>query len=168
MAHGGRVYYYDTDSLATDIPLPADMVDDNEYGKWKDEGAIEEAVYLFPKVYCERKTTGEEKKTNVKMKGVPKSQTPAALDWYLQTLEELRLYQREEKTTAKEVYRDDERYKIMTALKGKIEFARPRAVHKALILNGPTKRTMDYLANDSRPLWVDVPILEVETDASGA
>ena len=160
LQNGGHVYYFDTDSLAVDIPLPDGMVNDTEYGKYKSEGVIEEAVYLFPKVYAEKKTIGEMKKVGVKMKGVPKRQTPNRMEWYLQVLADLAKYAQKPDLIMREIYQDDERYKIMTALKARIAFDRPRQVTKGLALNGPTKREMDYQANDSKPLCLDIEALE--------
>ena len=50
---GGCVYYCDTDSVFTNIPLPDDMVSDTELGKWKLEGVIPagEAEFVAPKHY---------------------------------------------------------------------------------------------------------------------
>ena len=50
---GGNVYYCDTDSIFTSIPLPSDMVSDTELGKWKLEGEYEagELTFIAPKHY---------------------------------------------------------------------------------------------------------------------
>ena len=47
---GGNVYYTDTDSIVTDIPLDADLVG-NELGKFKVEYKIKEGYYISNKTY---------------------------------------------------------------------------------------------------------------------
>jgi hypothetical protein len=44
------IYYTDTDSIITNLPLPAKFVG-NELGQFKLEHVFEEAVFLAPKVY---------------------------------------------------------------------------------------------------------------------
>jgi hypothetical protein len=45
-----KLYYFDTDSIFIDKPLPDHMVG-KEIGKWKLESQIKEAVFIAPKVY---------------------------------------------------------------------------------------------------------------------
>lgn len=55
-----HVYYYDTDSLVTDCPLPTEIIDDNKYGMWKLERELLRGVYLQPKLYAEIDRNGGE------------------------------------------------------------------------------------------------------------
>lgn len=66
---GGNVYYGDTDSLVTDIPLPDDLVHKSKLGKWKLEGQPIKGIFLKPKVYTE---IYEKDKPTIKFKGVSK------------------------------------------------------------------------------------------------
>ena len=74
---GGNVYYCDTDSLVTDIPLPDEIVDENKLGFWKLEGTPKKALFLRPKVYTELHETD---KPTIKFKGVTRD-TQAGLDY---------------------------------------------------------------------------------------
>lgn len=49
--NGIKIYYFDTDSLITDKPLPDNFVSDNILGKLKLEYKIIEGVFLGPKIY---------------------------------------------------------------------------------------------------------------------
>jgi len=48
---GGEVYYCDTDSIKTNIELPAEMIHSTELGKWDFEGFYPESVFVSPKLY---------------------------------------------------------------------------------------------------------------------
>jgi hypothetical protein len=157
---GGHIYYYDTDSLVSDMPLPSGMIDDKEYGKYKLEGEIEQAIFLQPKVYAE-KMKGED--LAVKMKGVPKMYMPAEISWYAETLQDLARYQNIEGDIRKEIFTGTERYKIMTAIKKQVSFNQPILIRKAIILNAPTKRAMNYDLNDSLPLNIQAMDAALET-----
>ena len=85
-ADRGEVYYCDTDSIVTDVELPADMVDPVELGKWDLESEPVKALFLKPKVYAEVL----EDKTNVKFKGVTReTQSTFDFDSYENLLHEL-------------------------------------------------------------------------------
>lgn len=45
------VHYTDTDSIYCQHPLPADMVDERQLGKFKQEAAVAEGFFLAPKIY---------------------------------------------------------------------------------------------------------------------
>ena len=57
---GGKVYYCDTDSIVTDIPLPSSLVSENSYGLWKLERNVKKGIYILPKLYAELSDGGEE------------------------------------------------------------------------------------------------------------
>ncbi len=68
---GGKVYYGDTDSLQGSVPLPDDMLDDTELGKWKREHADDEyeGEWVQPKNYALSSVLGG--KSIIHMKGIP-------------------------------------------------------------------------------------------------
>ena len=65
---GGNIYYCDTDSIVTDIELPADMVHPTQTGKLKLEAVIDQAIFLAPKAYYEHHIDGSDTK---RLKGIP-------------------------------------------------------------------------------------------------
>ena len=72
---GGRVYYGDTDSLVSDIPMLSPDVHPTRLGAWDLESTPSYGLYLKPKVYCEVIDGAP----NVKFKGVTK-ETQASYD----------------------------------------------------------------------------------------
>lgn len=65
---GGKLYYSDTDSIVTDIELPADMVDSKAIGKLKLEYKIIKGYFLSGKTYC--LVIPEEYKDNTRDKSI--------------------------------------------------------------------------------------------------
>lgn len=59
-AIGSEIYYCDTDSLVTSIPITSNFCHKNEYGKWKLEREVAEGIYILPKLYAEKEEGGEE------------------------------------------------------------------------------------------------------------
>lgn len=49
---GGNIYYSDTDSIATNLDLPKNMLDENEIGKLKLVHYAEKAYFITNKLYC--------------------------------------------------------------------------------------------------------------------
>ena len=47
-----HIYYSDTDSLYLDHPLPKDLVDSKELGKFKLEYIFKDSIFLGPKIYA--------------------------------------------------------------------------------------------------------------------
>ena len=64
----GQVYYCDTDSIVCEKPMPPDMVDKYQIGKWDLEKELYSGIFLQPKVYYEETTESE----TIKFKGVTK------------------------------------------------------------------------------------------------
>lgn len=54
-AEKGTVYYCDTDSIVCSEPLPPEMIDKYELGKWDLEAELYSGLFLQPKVYTENK-----------------------------------------------------------------------------------------------------------------
>lgn len=50
--NGGDIFYSDTDSIVTNLKLPAEMVDSKELGKLKLEHQIKKAIFITGKTYC--------------------------------------------------------------------------------------------------------------------
>lgn len=68
---GGRVFYFDTDCIHTDMPpekLPSAIRQGPAMGEWGLEAVVDVAHYLAPKLYC----LGEGEKAKVRSKGIPK------------------------------------------------------------------------------------------------
>jgi len=57
--NGGKIYYSDTDSIVTNIQLPADMVSENEIGKMKLENRLSKGIFITNKTYCYTNTMNE-------------------------------------------------------------------------------------------------------------
>jgi len=57
---GNLVYYCDTDSIYSLKPFEPEIVSDNEYGKWKLEDEVKEAIFILPKLYAVIDLAGKE------------------------------------------------------------------------------------------------------------
>jgi hypothetical protein len=66
--HGGQVYYCDTDSIMSSIPIEGDMAG-TELGQWQPEYVFSEVEILLPKVY--RAVIQSTGKTIYRCKGLP-------------------------------------------------------------------------------------------------
>lgn len=66
----GNVYYCDTDSIITDVPLDDIYLDSSALGKWDLEALILEGLFLYPKVYSFKRPDGG---TTKKFKGISKT-----------------------------------------------------------------------------------------------
>jgi hypothetical protein len=65
-----HLYYCDTDSIVSGVPFKAEEVHNKEYGKWKLERDLSDAIFILPKLYAEIDAlTGEEE---LKSKGIVK------------------------------------------------------------------------------------------------
>lgn len=145
----GEVYYCDTDSIVTDVKLPADMVDPVELGKWDLEGEPVKALFLKPKVYAEVL----EDKTNVKFKGVTReTQKTFNFDSYENLLHELEAGEKEfvlvekNKTTFRS---------IMYMKKQGLESDYYETRDKKMNLKTVEKRQMNYKTNETAPYYFD-------------
>ena len=69
LSKGGSIYYTDTDSIVTDIPLDSNIVGD-KLGQFKLEGEINEAYFITSKTYCLHfKERNKGKYIHIKVKG---------------------------------------------------------------------------------------------------
>ena len=57
-----NIFYTDTDSIFSSVPLDDSIVSDTFLGKFKFEGIIKEAIFLGPKMYAYKKDSGIEEK----------------------------------------------------------------------------------------------------------
>lgn len=66
LSKGGEIYYCDTDSIMTNVPLPE--LEGSELGQWKHEYTFTDLEILLPKVYRATTDTGE---VLYRCKGIP-------------------------------------------------------------------------------------------------
>lgn len=94
----GNVYYCDTDSIVTDVPLAPEMVHESKLGFWDLESEPEKGIFLRPKVYAElydmekssTKKKDDKKAVTVKFKGVTRdTQNEFSFDSYESLYREL-------------------------------------------------------------------------------
>jgi hypothetical protein len=159
VAKTGEVAYCDTDSMVMDGQLPDDMVDNNEYGKWKLEGVIKEGIFIQPKLYYERYENGEE---TFKAKGVPKKIVEDfTKETYTKILTAIRAGA--ESITIYEGL--PARQKFGTALVQNKDFDLQLILKKKLNLSAGQKRIMDYENNISLPHRINDLEVEDNPDA---
>ena len=149
---GEVVAYCDTDSMATSGKLDESLVHDKEYGKWKLEAEIKEAIFLQPKLYYEESHDGHQ---TIRAKGIPKDVlSDFTKNTYVDILTKIKNGEdRIEIFTNKKV-----RQKFATLLKtekyfdkGQAGFDTPQFIKKGINLRAKQKRIMDYKNNCSRP-----------------
>ncbi len=146
MINPDRVYYYDTDSLVIDYELPAEMVDDSEYGKWKMEGEIQQGIFLQPKLYAELRTDGKE---ILKSKGlIQEYRKQTSFKTYLNILQAI-LEGKNEIILYEDI---PARRKFISSLKLGKDVDEKVFLRKKLNLSAKQKREMDFWANNSKPL----------------
>lgn len=149
---GDHVYYCDTDAIVCKNPLPLEIVDKKEYGKWKLEREIKEGIYILPKLYAEVDIkTGEE---ILKSKGIIKAYMETVkyssyLHFYecLKNKKDVALYGY---GTGIEFYG---RRKIITALKEGSDLNERVRLNKGFSFSKMShKRIFDYPNNTSKPI----------------
>jgi len=150
--NNGQVYYCDTDSIVTDIPLPADIVHDKEYGKWKLERKVKHGLFILPKLYAEVSDDGEE---ILKSKGIVKQfmKKTAFADY-------VSYYHSMVKGLDVSLYKNQDGYtrrrKVISALLDDGDFERKILLAKSLLFSNKAlhKRTFDFASNTSTPLII--------------
>lgn len=162
----GKVAYCDTDSAVTEKKMNRKDVAEKEYGKWKLEQVIDEAIFLQPKVYMEKGLSPNkegvwEQTTNVKFKGIPGDiQEQFTEETYRYFLDELKKQEKDEivlfgKTEDGEDALFDKEYKqlqkFLTTLRKGDSFNTMIDLHKTMNLRAKQKREMDYINNTSSP-----------------
>ncbi len=148
------LYYCDTDSIVTTVPLPDDEVHVKDYGKWKLEKELRKAIFVLPKLYAELGIDGEE---ILKSKGLVREyRTSVRYADYEQFFDSmiknvnLPLYGY---STGLTYY---QRHKLMTAIKQGKDIDEQVRVQKALLFSMIRyKRVYDYNTNTSAPIEID-------------
>lgn len=144
----GDVYYCDTDSIVTDAPLPADMIDPTKLGAWDCESEPIKALFLRPKVYAEVLPNN---KSTVKFKGVSK-ETQQCLSYesyeilYAELIEGIKDFEIVEKNRT--MLRS-----IMYMTKNNISMDYYETRDKKMNLKTVEKRSMNYAENYTDPLY---------------
>ena len=148
-ARGGNIYYCDTDSIFTDIPLPDHLIDPDEFGKWKKEDDVKEAVFIASKNYA---YINKENKLKKRSKGTPKKYIKKWDYAFYQNL-----YNEKKK-------KDKDYIPLMTLTqfqKSKVSLKKSEPMHtfktieKGIHLKGQDKREYNMDANTSKPLFVN-------------
>lgn len=149
-AEQGEIYYCDTDSVVTSVPLPTEWCDDNALHKWKLEAEPIAGLFLKPKVYTEKFPSGE---NEVKFKGVTKdTQKTLSFDYY-EWLYDMMANSKEEKVLVenkKVVLRS-----IMYHIKKKIDFDYFEERCKEMKLHVKEKRILDFANNRTIPYFFE-------------
>jgi hypothetical protein len=160
---GELVAYCDTDSMATSTTLAPELVDEHEYGKWKLEAEIKEAIFIQPKLYFEEEFAFKEDddgnfildengnkihKQTIKAKGIPKDVfSEFTKDTYVDILNKIKNGEdRIQIFKGKKV-----RQKFATMLKNGQDLDTPQYIQKGINLRAKQKREMDYINNTSKP-----------------
>jgi DNA polymerase elongation subunit (family B) len=146
---GGNIYYCDTDSIFSDIPLPAELIDKDEFGKWKKEDDIEEGVFLASKNYAYISKTGELKKRS---KGTPKKYIKG---WDYKFYQNLYNEKKKKEKDYIPLMTLTQFQKSKVSLKRSEPMSTFKTIEKGIHLQGQEKRDYDMDANTSKPLWVN-------------
>lgn len=143
---GGNVYYCDTDSIATDVELDDSIVDNNEFGKYKLETYVDDAIFLQPKFYAETGHDENEKEVNTtKGKGIPRS----IMNLYtFKTYQEfLKDFCDKNKLSISVFENLANRQKFLSSLKHNDDLDKIVLLRKTISLTIRQKRKIDYIAN---------------------
>lgn len=147
------VFYCDTDSIVTDKPLPDNIVDSKELGKWALESQPKKAIFLKPKVYAEVLDVIEndtvKEKTFVKFKGVSRS-TQESFDFetYENLLNIMKEGEKEYVTVEKEKLMQPS---LMVLQKQEKSLDYHEYRDKKFFMDNVEKRNIDYVKNSSTP-----------------
>lgn len=144
---GGNVYYCDTDSIVSDIPMHPDMIHPTDLGKWDLEGKPIKGLFLKPKVYTELL----EDETNIKFKGISK-ETQETLNYEYYEM----LYKTLEEQSEDFVVVEKNKLQlrsIMYMKKNDIDFSYYEVRDKKMNVKTVEKRKMFYSENRTEPLY---------------
>lgn len=142
----GNVYYCDTDSIVTDVPLPESIVHPTKLGYWDLENVIEKALFLRPKVYAEITESGQ---LNKKFKGISRD---TVAEWDYQKYEWL-MHELESPDKDAVVLETDRLVlpSIMVMLKNERDLSETDRRTKKINLLNKEKRQIDYTENYTAP-----------------
>lgn len=147
----GNVYYCDTDSIVSDVPLDEKMIDSVRLGMWDLENKLNKGLYLKPKVYIEEIIKNDEIKTLKKFKGVSKT-TVNNFDYstYEEILEEI-IYGCEKRITVEENKIMQPSVMVLQRQAKSLDYYEKR--DKVINLDNMEKRIMDYKNNITKPYY---------------
>ena len=146
---GGDVYYCDTDSIFTDVPLPDSLIDPDEFGKWKKEDDVKEAVFIASKNYA---YINKDDKLKKRSKGTPKKYIKNwSYDFYKNLL--LEKQKKEKKYIPLITLTQFQKSKV--SLKKQQKMNTFKVIEKGIHLQGQEKRIYDIEANTSKPIFVN-------------
>lgn len=145
---GGNVYYCDTDSIVSDVPMDASFIDKYKLGYWDCEADnISNAIFLKPKVYAE--VIGGE--VNKKFKGVSRDTVKDYDFEYYKMLYKLFEEKKEDEIVVEKnklVMRS-----IMYMHKKNLDYDYVEYRDKKMNLKNKDKRLMNYEKNYTEPLF---------------
>lgn len=150
ISRGGNVYYGDTDSLVSDIPLHESIVDESKLGYWKEEGKPIKGLFLRPKVYTE---LHENEAPTIKFKGVSReTQSQLDFEFYEHLYGELESGEKEYEIVEKNklLLRS-----IMYMEKNDLSPDYYETRDKKMNFNTVEKRVMNYKENYTKPLYFE-------------
>ena len=145
----GNVYYCDTDSIVSDIPMPPELLHKSKLGYWAEECKPIKALFLRPKVYTlvlEAKGGTQDK---VKFKGISKdTQKELNYDFYENLYQELTAGEQDSILIEKNklMLRS-----IMYMAKNNVDFKHYETRDKQMNLKTMEKRQIDYINNKTKP-----------------
>src|SRR6476469_1554260 len=153
---GGFIYYCDTDSIFSDVPLPDNMIDSSTFGKWKEEGKNINGLFVQEKGYFLENEKGE---TESKFKGINKKVVKNNFD--KEVYENIFQHQKDQDLEYMELISAEDEIrnlnKFMTSIKRGEDFNKMNLIVKGLYFRGEeAKRKMDHENNSSDPWEYDL------------
>ena len=166
-AEKGTVYYCDTDSIVCSEPLPAEMIDKYELGKWDLEGELYSGLFLQPKVYTEDKklspkqiAKGASENRTIKFKGVSRARQRELNGKFYEQMYSLML---EETPQELQVETGAARLpSLSVAFKNNKDPNQLQVIDKKIKIGTKQKRNFDLKNNTSEP-WFMNSLEEFET-----
>lgn len=145
----GNVYYCDTDSIVSDVPLDEKMIDKIKLGMWDLENKLNKGLYLKPKVYIEEIIKDDQVSMIKKFKGVSKS-TVSNFDFntYEEILEEIIFGCKNSIEIESDKIMQPSVMVLQKQAKS-LEYFEKRS--KVMYLDNMEKRIMDYKNNLTKP-----------------
>ena len=145
----GNVYYCDTDSIVTDVPLPDDIIHHTKLGFWDLENEPIKGIFLKPKVYAE----ATDEKVNIKFKGITKeTQKTLGYDDYEMLYHELEEMKKDyiiiekNRLTMRSIFYME---------KNNIDLSHVEYRDKKMNLKNKEKRFINYIGNYTKPIHFD-------------
>ena len=155
----GTVYYCDTDSIVCSAPLPPEMIDPYEIGKWDLEAELYSGLFLQPKVYTENKKLTEKQikkglteNRTIRFKGVSKKRQAELNERFYQDIYNLMLT---ETYTEMQVEQGAERLpSLSVAFKNHKDPNQLQVIDKKIKIGTKQKRNFNLKENTSDPWFM--------------